>query len=215
MNTQFMFSGYLEPEEVRAIISAIPVVSPLHFERDSLLLELLWQSGARVSEAIILTPEKIGMTSVFLKNLKQIKKIAGKKVRDEGATKEVEVSKDLCQRLKDFCQENDIKEGEWVFKGNRFLERHLSPWYVWWIVGKASSKAGVFRFGKKHPKTGGRYKSAYPHLFRHSNAMHLLEQIGDITIVKEQLGHASVHTTQGYAYAKKPKIKKEVAKIQW
>ena len=41
--------AYLEPDEIRAIINAIPLVSR-HFERDQLLLETMWQTGGRVTE---------------------------------------------------------------------------------------------------------------------------------------------------------------------
>ena len=224
MPSDFRFSGYLETEEVRAIINNISAVS-LHPERDALLLELLWQSGARVSEAITLKPERVGLTSVVLRNLKQMKRIKVEggptdlthytKVHDDSATKEVEVSKELCQQIKDFCQKNDIEESQWIFKGNMHPERHLSSWYVWWIVTRASAKAGVFRFGKKHPRTGGKFKGAYPHLFRHSSAMHLLEETNNIMLVKQQLGYSTVSTTQQYAYVKSQNIKKEVSKIKW
>ena len=214
------FSGFLEPEEVRSIITAVPRVS-LHPERDQLLLELLWQSGARVTEGITLVPEHIGPTSVILANLKQFKRMkVGRssksiRVRDVAALKEVVVSQQLCDRLKAYCKANGIGEGEWVFSSNRSKAKHLGREYVWRMLGNVSKAVGVFRFGKRNPRTGGRFKGAFPHLFRHSNAMKLLEETGDISIVKEQLGHALISTTQGYAFARQPKIRKQVSKIQW
>ena len=74
------FAGYLEPEEVRKIIDSVPKISK-HPERDQLLLEVLWQTGGRVSEVLELVPEHIGTTSVVLRNLKQMKRL--KKARDE------------------------------------------------------------------------------------------------------------------------------------
>ena len=226
-NGEFRFSGYLEPEEIRAVINAVPSVSR-HTERDQLLFELLWQSGSRVSEALTLAPERIGMTSVVLVNLKQKKPLKdsnGKTVRDEkgkvvkvpdtDATKEVEISESLCTRLKGFCVSNNIMPGEWVFKGNRNPKVPLSRWYVWNIMTKASEVAMVFRFGKKNIRTGGRFKGAYPHSFRHSSAMFLLQETSDISLVKEQLGHSSIVTTQGYAFAKRPKIRKAIKNIKW
>lgn len=214
--TEYTFS-YLEPEEVRAIINVVPSVS-LHAEQDSLLLELLWQSGARVTEAIQFRPEHIGLTSVILRNLKQSKRVKTdsgvKKVKDEKAIKEVELSATLCQRLKDYCQKNNIQKGEYVFKGASGKGR-AKRWYVWWMMTRASERAGVFRFGKNNPRTGKQLKGAYPHSLRHSNATKLLEETKDIMIVKQQLGHASVRTTQGYAYIRRPRIKREIARIEW
>ena len=197
------FSGFLEPEEIRSIIEAVPLVS-LHPDRDQILLELLWQSGARVSEALTLVPEHIGPSSVVLQNLKQFKRVKqeGKSIRvsDAAALKEVVISQQLCDKLKAYCKANGIGEGEWVFPSNRTKVKHLRREYVWVMLGKVSSAVGIFRFGKKNLRTGGRFKGAFPHLFRHSTAMKLLEETGNIMVVKQQLGHASVTTTQIYAY---------------
>ena len=218
------FSGYLEPEEVRAVVDAVPRVSK-HPERDQLLLELLWQSGVRVTEGITLTAGRIGITSIVFQNLKQqesLKSDDGKvvrngkgkpiKVKKLDATKEVEVSGSLCQLLKDFCNRQKLGESDYVFRTSK---GHLSRWYVWMITGKASESANVYRFGKKNIRTGGRFKGAFPHIFRHSNAMHLLDQFGDISIVKEQLGHASISTTQIYAHPTKQKIQKVISQVEW
>ena len=218
------FSGYLEPEEVRAVVDAVPRVSK-YPERDQLLLELLWQSGVRVTEGITLTVGRIGITSIVFQNLKQQESLKGDdgkvvrngkgkpiKVKKPDATKEVEVSGSLCQILKDFCHRQKLGESDYVFRTNK---GHLSRWYVWMITGKASELANVYRFGKKNIRTGGRFKGAFPHIFRHSNAMHLLDQFGDISIVKEQLGHASISTTQIYAHPTKQKIQKVISQVEW
>ena len=226
-NGDFKLSGYLEPEEVHAIINAVPEVSH-HAERDQLLIELLWQTGARVSEAITLVPERIGMTSVVLHNLKQRKSLIGTdgkavrdakgkivKVKNDNALKEVEVSEALCQKLKAFCTKHSILPGEWIFKGNMNPIKRLSRWYVWYMLTNVSEQAQVFKFGKRNIKTGGRFKGAYPHTLRHSAAMHLLEETGNISLVQQQLGHASVTTTQGYAFIKQTNIKKAIKEVRW
>ena len=217
--SDFSFSGYLEQDEVRAVINAVPLVS-LHPERDMLFFELMWQTGARVSEATTLVPEHIGMTSVVLQNLKQSKRVKDpvtgkpKRVSDTTAIKEVEVSESLCNHLKEFCDRHKIPKGEYVFKSN-YKTGHMRRGYAWLILTKASEVARVYKFGKKNSRTGGRFKGAYPHMLRHSNAMKLLEETKDIMIVKQQLGHASVKTTQGYSYVRAPRIRKEIAKMSW
>jgi len=214
---EFTFSGYLEPEQVRAIIDAVPEVSK-YPERDQLLIELLWQSGARVTEALTLVPERVGMTSVVLTNLKQKKRVKeGEKlvkVADRSAIKEVEVSEELCDRLKAFCDKYEIAVGDWVFKA-RNPRKQLSRWYVWDMMTKVSEQARVFKFGKRHPRTGGKFKGAYPHLLRHSNAMYLLDQTENLDLVREHLGHASIVTTQGYARVKGLKMKKAIKEVSW
>jgi integrase/recombinase XerD len=219
-------SGYLEPEEVHAIVNAIPEVSK-HPERDELLFNTLWQTGGRITEVITMTPEQVGMSSVRIRNLKQRKvlKEDGKvkydkdgkpiKISDKNADKEVEVSRQLCAELKAFCDAHHIPKGDYIFKSNTNEMKHLSRWYCWWLLNKASEKARVYRFGKRNPRSHGGIKGAWPHLLRHSNAMLLLEKTKDISLVQQQLGHSSVRTTQTYAYTKKPEIKKQISEIEW
>jgi len=207
-----MTRTYLEQDQILRIFDAVPLVSK-HPEQDLLLLRLLWESGARVTEAITLIPEHIGDSSVVLRNLKQYKiiKVNGKKIRvhDKNAIKEVQVSEELCQNLKLF-----MPGREFVFMAPHG-KKHVSAWYVWNMLTRVSEVAGIRVYGKRNPRTGGRFKGAYPHLFRHSNAMKLLEETKDISLVQQQLGHADVKTTQGYAYVTAPRIKKAVGKIDW
>lgn len=215
--------NYLEPAEVRAIIKEVERISP-NPERDVLLMELLWQSGARVSEALGLTYGHIGTNSLVLTRLKQRRPVivngkvlqdaSGRKVKekDPDATKNVDVSKDLCERLKKYCRANHLTNYVFELRMNKPLYRQ----YVWRILGRASENVGILKFGKRDDSTKGRFKGAYPHMLRHSNAMMLLEASGgDLDLVKQQLGHSSVMTTEVYAQTKKAKIRKVVDHINW
>ena len=44
-------------------------------------------------------------------------------------------------------------------------------------------------------------ENVYPHLFRHSRAMHLYQEGMDLTLVSQWLGHSQLETTQIYAHA--------------
>lgn len=44
-------------------------------------------------------------------------------------------------------------------------------------------------------------ENVYPHLFRHSRAMHLYQEGIDLTLVSQWLGHSQMETTQIYAHA--------------
>ena len=44
-------------------------------------------------------------------------------------------------------------------------------------------------------------KNVFPHLIRHSTAMHLLQSGVDITVIALWLGHESIQTTHGYVEA--------------
>ena len=209
---------YLEPEQVHAIINSIPVVS-LHQERDMLLIEVLWQTGARICEVTNLVPEHVGMTSIVLRNLKQKKRIRIDDgyitVHDPNALKEVEVSEELCDKVKEYCKTNEIFPGQWVFPSNRTKSKPLSRWYAWNIINKASENAQIFVFGKKNIATGGRFKGAYPHIFRHSCAVHLLDSTDNVELVRLHLGHGRLTTTQGYVHIKPEKMKATIKNVEW
>ena len=220
-------TDFLEPNEIHAIIDSVSNISH-HPIRDTLLFKLMWQTGARVTEAITLLPEHIGKTSVVMHNLKQVKRIRKKdldkkgnlvtktfRLHDKDAIKEVEITKELCSELKQFCKDNKISDGEWVFQSNWRQEQHLSRFYVHNILNKASQDAGVIRFGKKNVKTGGRYKGAWPHLLRHSTAMVLMNSTNNIRLVQQHLGHANIQTTTIYAQATKGKLREAIDKIDW
>lgn len=212
-------SGYLEPSEVRAIINAVPNVSQ-HPERDVLMLETMWQTGGRVTEIITMVPERIGTSSIVMRNLKQYKRIRdddGKmqRIRDQDRTKEIPVQADLCKSLKLFCDAKGIDVGDFVFQGNQDTSQHLDRRYVWWMVTRAAESVRVYKFGKKNSRTGGRFKGAYPHLFRHGAGSHLYEATNDIMLVRDILGHSDVKTTQVYTHIKQRDIKRKISDVDW
>jgi len=225
---------YLELGQVHRILDCVSSVSK-NPVRDILLIEVMWRTGARISEAIQLMAGHI-LSNEFgniirLKNLKQLKKdnngryvretiiIDGKKkqrfARDEEATKEVTVSKKFCRVLLDYCTSNGFRENDYVFPNSRSKTGHTTRLYVWRILDRASKKADIRVFGKKNPRSHNITKGAYPHMLRHSTAMHLLEKTNNIKLVQQILGHASVRTTQVYAYVKTKAIEKQIEEIEW
>ena len=194
--------AYLEPEEIRAIIDAVSNVSK-HKERDSLLLETMWQTGGRVTEVLELVPKRIGDNNVILRNLKQ--------EPSSPPYKETFVTPMLASRLKRFCEKHHLNEDEYVFQPNRSRKGHLSRWYVWWIISKAAKHANIKRVNRRR----GDFSWAWPHLFRHSCGMFILDQTGQTEMAQRQLGHARITTTQGYAVLKLEKSRKGLADLNW
>ena len=129
---------YLELNEILAIIACCKR------ERDRLVLETLWESGARVSEVLGLIPEWIGENTLILRNLKR----KGEKKDD---TKEVVVSEELCSQLRNFIGRNSIALGTPVFRGNtsRTQYKQLRADYIWRLVKGISEKISLRRGRKK------------------------------------------------------------------
>lgn len=218
-STSSNISGFLTPQEVWLIIETIPLVT-LHPVRDQLLTETIWRTGARVVEACTLVPEHIGINSVMLLNEKQTRrvKVMGTWVREHNpkALKEVMVTSDFCAKLKQYCMDNRIGDGQWVFPANRDPSRPLSRFYVTRLITRASEAAGIYRFGKRHPRTGGRYKGAWVHLIRHASGSYLYDKSGgNIKLVQEQLGHSQISSTQMYTHITKKTIQEQVQSMDW
>lgn len=191
---------YLETGEVMAIIGAVSSVSR-HIERDTLLLKVLWQTGGRITEVLELIPKRVGNTSVILKNLKQ--------KSEAPPYKEVYITPDLIQELRGYCRH--IHEDDYVFKPNRSKTGHLSRFYVNWMMGKAARLVNVKRVNTRT----GEFSFAWPHLFRHSCGMYILDKTGSTELAQRQLGHARLSTTQGYAVLKLEKSRKKLSDLDW
>ncbi|UCC45477.1 MAG: tyrosine recombinase XerD [Candidatus Zixiibacteriota bacterium] len=65
-------------------------------------------------------------------------------------------------------------------------------------LGKAFSRAGLWKIIRRLVTRAGITKRVTPHTFRHSFATHLLEGGADLRTVQEMLGHADISTTEIY-----------------
>jgi len=153
--------------------------------RDQAMLELLYSSGARVSELI----------GINLNDLSTVNSDDGEittlKLRGKGhkerivplgsfATAAIE---NYCVRVRPGLLAKNPKNNSALFLNSR--GGRISRQSAWQMVLDAASAAGIT-------------EHVSPHVFRHSYATHLLDGGADIRVVQELLGHASVTTTQIY-----------------
>lgn len=171
-------------EITRLIESAKREGDPLSL-RDFAILELLYSSGARVSE----------ITGINISDITVSKGDEGEitvlKLRGKGSKERlVPLGKFAVAAVEDYltrtrpslAAKNPTSEGA-LFLNSR--GRRLSRQSAWQIVVSAAIATGLE--GK-----------VSPHVFRHSYATHLLDGGADIRVVQELLGHSSVTTTQIY-----------------
>ena len=150
--------------------------------RDRALLEMLYATGARISEACDLNLDDIDMSNrivrLFGKGSKErvvpFGRIAHNHLREYIDYGRTLLSPDVWIRTSD---------RDAVFLTNR--GRRLNRQKAWSIVRDAGRKAGISR-------------ELSPHVLRHSCATHMLEHGADLRIVQEMLGHATISTTQIY-----------------
>jgi integrase/recombinase XerD len=164
-------------EEVTRLIES-PDLSTLKGRRDSALLEFLYGSGARVSEAVTLD-----LTDVDVEDRVALVKGKGSKQRMVPlGGKAVEA---IVRWLPDRSDVVSRKQaGDPLFTSMR---------------GRRLSRQAIFNVVRDAARAGGiRIEKVSPHVLRHSAATHMVEAGADLRTVQELLGHATISTTQVY-----------------
>ena len=145
--------------------------------RDRALLEVLYGSGARISEAVGLDLDDVdldeGVVRVFGKGSKQ-------RVVPLGSYAVRALGEYLVRGRPELAAKGPGTPA--IFLGHR--GRRLSRQSAWAVIRTAAERAGL--------------EHVSPHTLRHSFATHLLDGGADVRVVQELLGHASVTTTQIY-----------------
>jgi integrase/recombinase XerD len=168
-------------ESVEALIAAAGSVEGPRGLRDRALLELLYGTGARISEAVGLAVDDLDLASASVR-------LAGK----GGKERAVPVGSYAVRAVEDYLVRARpglaAKGRSGVRGGALFLNVRggpLSRQSAWSILRDAAERAGIDA-------------ELSPHTLRHSFATHLLDGGADVRVVQELLGHASVTTTQVY-----------------
>lgn len=169
---------FLSIDQVNALIDAVSGDDPASI-RDRALIELLYGTGARISEAVGLAVDDIDETNfVRLRGKGSKERIVpiGSYARDAIDAYLVRVRPLWAAKG---------KAGAQLFLGERGVP--LSRQSAWGILHRAAERAhlGV---------------DISPHTLRHSFATHLIQAGADVRVVQELLGHASVTTTQLYTH---------------
>jgi integrase/recombinase XerD len=173
-------------ESVVALIEAAGALEGPRGLRDRALLELLYGTGARISEAVGLAVDDVDRGQATVR-------LAGK----GGKERIVPVGSYALRAVEEYLvrarPELAAKSRGGVRGGTMFLNVRggpLSRQSAWQILRAAAERAA-----------GGSSelaRSVSPHTLRHSFATHLLDGGADVRVVQELLGHASVTTTQVY-----------------
>ncbi|RRJ85661.1 site-specific tyrosine recombinase XerD [Gulosibacter macacae] len=162
--------------EVERLLQAAGGDDPVQL-RDRALLELLYATGARISEAVALSVDDVidrDMVRVRGKGQKQ-------RVVPLGSYAQDAVNAYLVRARPIFSARGVADPG--LFLGVR--GKRLSRTAAWNILQRIAERAELA-------------EHVSPHVLRHSFATHLMQGGADVRVVQELLGHASVSTTQIY-----------------
>jgi integrase/recombinase XerD len=171
----------LSEDEVESLIAAVSGDDAVAL-RDRALLELLYATGARISEVCALSLGDIdlesGMVRLYGKGSKERLVPVGSHAREA-------VHRWLTEGR------DDLSPVRWARRGDAdavFLNNRGGR------LGRQAAYAVVVRHGAR----AGLTSHLSPHVLRHSCATHMLDHGADLRIVQEMLGHASISTTQVY-----------------
>lgn len=181
---------YLPPEQVRRLIAA-----PRN-ERDRLLLEVLWQTGGRISEVLAVTAEDIDLTNRQIRLL-TLKQQEDRRRRPVEHRRWIPIRDQLATDLAAFMLKRSAKETR-LFPISRVR--------AFEVVRDAARSAGLI---------GEAGRGIGPHTLRHSFAVNCLNQGVPINIVKELLGHAPILTTMIYLRVAPADFRAFLAQVQF
>ena len=161
----------LSPEDVEQLLNFKP--TNMIEIRDMAIVELMYSSGLRVSETVIININEFEENKSFLR-------VLGKGSK----TRLVPMGRFAINAINDWLKERDKIQSntDALFlnaKGTRLTVRSIQ-----------------LRLKKMAVKQG--LPPIHPHMLRHSFVTHMLESSGDLRTIQELLGHSSLSTTQIY-----------------
>ncbi len=146
-----------------------------------LLIELLYSSGLRVSEAVKLKVNDLDLTE----KMGIVRSGKGKKDRN------IILSKSFIKALKTYLEERKTTS-EYIFDSRL---GHLTERMAQKIVNESARNAKI-------------KKRVFCHALRSSFATHLLDAGTDIRVIQVLLGHSDISTTQRYTTVSRKQLKK-------
>ena len=170
--------GFFNLDELKSFLAAADR-STWAGRRDYLLFSLLYNTGARISEALQLTPADIQHRVARLHG-------KGRKERD------VPLWSQTLREIQKWCHENKIGSAQPIFanRDGKPLSRRSAARRFALTLRKAWKKCPAL----SRPNLS-------PHTLRHTAAMHLLQSGVPLEIIALWLGHEQVVTTHGYIEA--------------
>ena len=170
---------YLSVEDIDRLIAQPDIKTPRGL-RDRALIELLYATGARVSELVNLKPSDVNLEATYLTCTGK-----GDKQRI------IPIGRQAAEWVQRYLDESRL-----ILLGKR-----SSPWLFVNMRrggGVGLTRKSFWKILKEYGERAGLKNSLSPHMLRHSFATHLLERGADLRSIQMMLGHADLSTTQIY-----------------
>ncbi|BBO19117.1 site-specific tyrosine recombinase XerD [Candidatus Brocadia pituitae] len=154
--------------------------------RNKAILELMYATGARVSEVVAIQMDWVNLEYRYMK------------CRGKGSKERIvplgTKAIDAIQSYLKFARPKIKNSGDSTYLFLSKAGKPLRRENIWVVVKNCALKAGI-------------HGHISPHKLRHSFATHLLENGADLRAVQEMLGHVNVSTTQIYTHVGKHHLK--------
>lgn len=175
---------YLTNEEIAKLFN-IRLTKPVDY-RNKAILEVMYATGARISEVINLELNQIDFEECIIRVVGK-----GKKERiiplDDVA---IEALDNYINNYRPFLIKNETCNYVFLNKNGEKISRQM----IFKILKNLANKAGI-------------NKEISPHTLRHSFASNLLNNGADLRVIQELLGHENLETTEIYSHLQNKKIK--------
>lgn len=171
---------YLDVHEVKLILNNIDR-SSAGGQRDYVLLNLLYNTGARVQEICDLRVSSIIFGHIPMAT------IVGK----GNKTRHVPLWPETAKLLQNYLSATNLLKQPEAYLFSNMRDQPLGRFGVRYIVKQHCMAVEKICPSLKNKQIG-------PHTFRHTIAMHLLQAGIDLTVIKSWLGHVNLETTNAY-----------------
>ncbi len=171
----------LSEEQIGRLLDEVEGDDPMSL-RDRAIIEVLYGTGARISEVAGLGLSDLDLDARLLRLMGKGRK---ERIVPLGRAATETIFRWLRDGRPDYAAAGPgyRSDADAVFLGRR---------------GRRMTRSGVWRRIRLHGDRAGLGEALTPHTLRHSCATHMLDHGADIRTVQELLGHASISTTQVY-----------------
>ena len=177
---------YLTVDEINALLD-IKIETPFD-ARNKAILEVMYATGLRISEAITLEFKNIDTEECIVR-------VMGKGSKE----RIIPINDYALESLNTYLIEYRPLLVKKEYNNYLFLNNH----------GSMLTRQGVFKMIKQECLKKGIKKSISPHTIRHTFATHLLENGADLRVIQELLGHSDIGTTQIYTHISNETLHRE------
>lgn len=188
----FKYPTVLSEEEIVRLLEAPDLTRP-EGVRDRALLEFMYATGVRVSEACGLTLETMHLGE-------RVVMVRGKGDKE----RLVPLASTAAQWLEAYLEgprARLLKSASRLYPDARsvvFVSRR----------GKGLTRQAVWKLTRKYALVAGLAEDVHPHVLRHCFATHLLVRGADLRVVQALLGHADISTTEIYTHLSRSDLRR-------